>query len=71
MPFAEKTKYVKEMTNEVVILFSIYFVMCFSQLVPDDSAQNSVGYGFCAMLSVHIVINISIIIFTSVRDGIK
>jgi hypothetical protein len=38
MPFAEKAKYMKEMTNEVVILFSIYFVMCFSQLVLDNSA---------------------------------
>jgi hypothetical protein len=59
------------MINEVVILFSIYFVMCFSQLVPDDSAQNFVGYGFCFMLAVHIVINIAIIIITSVSDAIR
>jgi hypothetical protein len=52
-------------------LFSIYFVMCFSPLVDEDSASVTVGYGFCLMLAVHIVINISIIIFTSVRDGIK
>ena len=70
MPFAEKSKHMKEMANEVVILFSIYFVMCFSQLVPDDNAQNLVGYGFCFMLAVHIVINIAIIVITSVSDAI-
>jgi uncharacterized membrane protein YcjF (UPF0283 family) len=64
MPFAEKSKHMKEMANEVVILFSIYFVMCFSQLAPDVNAQNLVGYGFCFMLAVHIVINIAIIVIT-------
>jgi hypothetical protein len=37
-PYDEKSKHNKELTNEAVILSTIYFVMCFSDLVPDPSA---------------------------------
>ena len=69
-PFEDKSRNNKEMINEVVILFSIYFVMCFSDLVSADSAMTTVGYAFCLMLACHIVINISIIIVSSVKDAI-
>ena len=70
-PFLERSKARKEMINEGVILSSIYFVMCFSDLVTDFFAQTVVGYAFCALLAVHIVINILIIMFSSVVTNIK
>ena len=37
-PFKEKSKERKELANEAVILATLYFVMCFSDLVPDSFA---------------------------------
>ena len=37
-PFKERSKQRKELINEVVILATLYFVMCFSDLVPDNFA---------------------------------
>ena len=37
-PYDEQSKHRKELTNEAVILSTLYFVMCFSDLVPDSFA---------------------------------
>ena len=34
MPYEEKSKWIKELVNEQVILATTYFAMCFSPLVP-------------------------------------
>ena len=70
-PFSDKEKWVKELTNEMVILFSLYFVMCFSSFVPHLSAQDLVGYGFCLMMAIHCAINLLIMLGSSIVQTIQ
>ena len=65
-PYKEYSKHRKELINEAVILSTLYFVMCFSDLVPDRFVQNIVGYGFCGMIALHIVVNLMLIVITSI-----
>jgi hypothetical protein len=71
MPFLDKDKWVKELTNEMIILSSLYFVMCFSPLVPDFHAQDLVGYGFCLTMGIHCAVNISIMLGTSILQTLR
>jgi len=34
-PYKKKSKWIKELVNELIILATIYFSMCFSPLVPE------------------------------------
>jgi hypothetical protein len=69
-PFYDKSKWIKELTNEMIILSSLYFVMCFSPLVPDLEAQDLMGYGFCLMMGIHCAVNILIMLGTSIIQTI-
>ena len=53
-PFAKKKKWITELVNEQIILATIYFAMCFSDLATDPSVQTMLGYAFCGMLATHI-----------------
>jgi hypothetical protein len=66
-PYEEKSKWIKELLNEQVILATVYFAMCFSQLVPDPHVQSGVGYAFCGMLATHIVSNLGLMLFSSLN----
>jgi hypothetical protein len=59
-PFKKKETWIKELTNEQVIMATIYFAMCFSQLVPDPKVQSYIGYIFIGILSLHVAINLLI-----------
>jgi uncharacterized membrane protein (DUF485 family) len=65
-PYKEYSKHRKELINEAIIMSSLYFVMCFSDFVPDIFAQNIVGYIFCGMIALHTVVNILLIVITSI-----
>ena len=69
-PYEKKSKYIKELINEQFILATIYFAMCFSQLVPDPYIQAIIGYCFCSMLLVHIVFFLGIMFFITIKKAI-
>ena len=69
-PYEKKSKYIKELINEQFILATIYFAMCFSQLVPDPNVQAIIGYCFCSMLLVHIVFFLGIMFFITIKKAI-
>ena len=70
-PYEKKSKWIKELVNEQIILATIYFAMCFSQLVPDPHVQAWVGYAFCGMLATHIVSFLGLMLFSSLKVAIK
>ena len=71
VPFESNEKWIKELSNEMMIMSSLYFVMCFSPFVPDAKAQDIVGYGFCAVIGAHCLINILMMLGGSIRNTIE
>jgi len=70
VPFTHRSKWIKELSNEMMILSSLYFVMCFSPLVSDSHAQDIVGYGFCGVIGAHCLVNIAIMFGDSLKTSI-
>ena len=70
-PFTEESRNRKELVNEVIIISSLYFIMCFSAYVPSTEAQDMVGYGLCLMMAVHCGVHLLIIMYTSVINTFK
>lgn len=70
VPYIHRSKWITELSNEMIILSSLYFVMCFSPFVADSFAQDIVGYGFCAVIGAHCLINISIMLGCSLKTSI-
>ena len=66
-PYKEKAKWWKELANEQVILATLYFAMCFSDLIPSAATQSLVGYAFCGMLAAHIGSYLLMISVTTIR----
>jgi hypothetical protein len=69
-PYESRSKWIKELANEQIILATIYFAMCFSKLVPDPSAQSFVGYVFCGVMGGHIVSFLLVIFYFSMKETI-
>ena len=70
MPYEDKSKWIKELINEQIILATIYFAMCFSPLVPSIWAQTIVGYMFIGMLAIHVGVNLLMMFFLTVKEAI-
>lgn len=70
-PYKEKAKWWKELANEQVILATLYFAMCFSDLIPSAATQSLVGYAFCGMLAAHIGLYLLMISVTTIRTTLK
>ena len=60
-----------EMFNEVMILFELYAVICFSPWLSDIETKVRTGYAACAILSIHFIVSLSIITKKSTRDIIR
>ncbi len=57
-----------ETFNEVMILFIMYTMMCFTDFVPEIETQYKVGYISCGLVVSHLLINISIMLKTSIKQ---
>lgn len=67
-PFKDKKKWKFELMNESVIMVTVYFVMCFSDYVPNINPKIKIGYAFCGFLCAHTFMMISNIAIKSIRD---
>jgi len=57
-----------EFFNEVIIIFSIYCILCFTEFVQDPVKQYQIGYMFCILVLLHLAVNIIIIEITFFRS---
>ena len=65
-----KEKWKNELSNEVVILLSIYCTLCFTDFVPDPQAVDIVGYAFCALIGIHTAYNVLMILISTVYSSV-
>ena len=55
-----------ETFNEIMILLIMYTMMCFTDFVADLETQYKVGFVSCGLVVGHLLINVSIMLKTSV-----
>ena len=70
-PFERRSEWRSEMWNETFILVSIHFTMFFSAYISNVDVLNGIGYCFCGLLFSHLIINITIIAVSTIRQKIK
>lgn len=63
-----RTKRNMEFLNETFIMFVLYSMITFSPFVPDNKARIIMGYFCCFVVALHLVVNLSLILATSVNS---
>ncbi len=58
--YKETTTQLNEFFNEVIIVLTLYTIMCFTNFVPDQMMQLNVGYASCLLVVVHLLINLAV-----------
>ena len=56
-PFIEKTNIYLEYFNEIIIMFVIYNMICFTAFVPDPEVKFNLGYMTCGLIAFHILVS--------------
>ena len=56
-----------EMFNECVLLLIMYTMICFTDLVPTIEIRFGVGYVSCALVLIHLLVNLMIMLSESVK----
>ena len=56
-----------ELFNELIMLMTLYTIMCFSDWLGDLEVQFKIGYVACALIGFHFGLNLFLIIVTTVR----
>ena len=56
-----------ETFNEVVLMFTMYTIICFSPLVQDPNVKFQIGYISMAVVSSHLAVNFGFIGHSTVR----
>ena len=54
--------------NEIIIVLTLYTMMCFTNFLPDQMMQFNVGYASCFLVVTHLIINLSIMVMGSTRQ---
>ena len=57
-PFKLHSKNKTELFNEVILMFVMYTIICFSPFVPDLEVKHGIGYLCMAIISVHLLVNL-------------
>ena len=60
--FTDDSVKLNDFFNEVIIVFTLYTVMCFSGFVPSALMEFNVGYVSCGLIIIHLVVNLVIMI---------
>ena len=56
-----------EYFNEVILMMTLYTIMCFSGWISDVEIKFKLGYVACALVTFHFLLNLSLIIVITVR----
>jgi len=70
VPYNRVSKRKMEFLNEVIIMFVLYNMICFSPFVPDLNAKQLIGYFCCFVVASHLLLNLYLILSTSIY-GLK
>ena len=63
MPFAKNRFNLIELLNEIYILISVYFTLCFTSFIPEPGTKSSLGECFMWMSIIVLLVNITLIVF--------
>ena len=58
VPFKLRSKINTELFNEVILMFVMYTIICFSPFVPDLEVKHGIGYICMAIISIHLLVNL-------------
>ena len=61
---------ISELINETIVMCVLYCMICFSPFVPNIGARQIVGYACCLLVSIHLTLNLFLILTSSVL-GLK
>ena len=56
-----------EIFNEIILVLTLYTIMCFSDWLGDVELKMKIGYVACVLVSVHFVLNIIIMTTTTIQ----
>lgn len=70
-PFLLPSQNNLELTNEFLTLLCTYSLIMFSQMVPDPAIRYLCGWQIIFLIVLTLTINLSLIIFQSIRDSIR
>ena len=66
--FQSKQRYRMELFNEIILMLTLYTIMCFSDwLYGNVEIKLKIGYVACALVAFHFLLNLSLIIVTTVK----
>ena len=70
-PFKEKSARINEIFNEVVMMLLLYTFICYSNWGPDSGSKFKIGFISCGLVSLHLLINISKMFITTIKNVFK
>jgi hypothetical protein len=56
-----------ELFNEVIIVLTLYTMICFTTFLPNEMTQFGVGYLCCFLVLVHLLTNLLIMLVGSIK----
>ena len=66
--FQSKQRYRMELFNEIILMLTLYTIMCFSDWLTDHvEIKLKIGYVACALVAFHFLLNLSLIIVTTIK----
>ena len=65
--FESQSKRNTEFVNETIMIYVLFCMICFSPFVPDMRAKQAVGYICCFLVSMHLTVNLYLILSSQAR----
>ena len=69
-PFKTESQRKMEIFNEVILMIVMYTIICFTPWVESIETKVKIGYVTMFFVSLHFIVNLTIIIQTSIRATI-
>ena len=70
-PFHFQSRSNKELFNEIILMFVMYTIICFSPFVPDVTIRFQIGYITIFVVGLHLAVNVYQILLVTVRQLIR
>ena len=70
-PYIEYTDFMLEAGNECAFLFMTYFILMFSDFVPDHETRSLIGWGFNGLIGLQIFVNFTWLFVTLIKAQIN
>lgn len=70
-PYQKKMVNILELINDSIIVVCSYFLIMFSDLVPDPETKYIMGWPLIALISTLILMNITVIVFKGIQSIVR